>query len=81
MEMNQYLSIFIEEANDHLQALNENMLKLEQQPEDISIVQVIFRSAHTLKGMSATMGYEDLSSIDRMRWRMYWTLCATTSSV
>lgn len=63
MEMNQYLSMFIEESNDHLQALNENMLKLEQQPEDISIIQVIFRSAHTLKGMSATMGFEDLAAL------------------
>ncbi|REK67265.1 MULTISPECIES: chemotaxis protein CheA [Cohnella] len=63
MEMNQYLSIFLDEANDHLQALNENMLRLEQEPEDISIVQVIFRSAHTLKGMSATMGFEDLASL------------------
>ncbi|QMV40149.1 chemotaxis protein CheA [Cohnella cholangitidis] len=63
MEMNQYLSMFIDESNDHLQALNENMLRLEQQPEDISIVQVIFRSAHTLKGMSATMGFEDLAAL------------------
>lgn len=63
MEMNQYLSIFIDEAGEHLQALNENLLRLEQQPEDISIVQVIFRSAHTLKGMSATMGFEDLASL------------------
>jgi two-component system, chemotaxis family, sensor kinase CheA len=62
-EMNQYLSIFIDEANEHLQALNENMLKLEQHPADIGIVQVIFRSAHTLKGMSATMGFEDLASL------------------
>nr|WP_255570115.1 chemotaxis protein CheA [Cohnella sp. CFH 77786] len=61
--MNQYMSIFIDEANDHLQSLNENMLRLEQQPEDIGIVQVIFRSAHTLKGMSATMGFEDLASL------------------
>nr|WP_221468869.1 chemotaxis protein CheA [Cohnella thailandensis] len=61
--MNQYLSIFIDEANDHLQSLNESMLKLEQSPEDISIVQIIFRSAHTLKGMSATMGFEDLASL------------------
>jgi len=63
VEMNQYLSIFIDEANEHLQSLNENMLRLEQQPEDISIVQVIFRSAHTLKGMSASMGFEDLASL------------------
>jgi len=63
MEMNQYMSMFIDESNDHLQALNENMLRLEQQPEDIGIVQIIFRSAHTLKGMSATMGFEDLASL------------------
>jgi two-component system chemotaxis sensor kinase CheA len=63
VEMNQYMSIFIDEANDHLQSLNENMLRLEQQPEDISIVQIIFRSAHTLKGMSATMGFEDLAAL------------------
>ncbi|MEK8130211.1 chemotaxis protein CheA [Paenibacillus filicis] len=63
MEMNQYLSMFIDESKDHLQAINENMLSLESSPEDISIVQNIFRSAHTLKGMSATMGFEDIASL------------------
>jgi len=63
MDMNAYLSMFIDESNDHLQSLNENLLRLESEPEDLSIVQIIFRSAHTLKGMSATMGYEDLASL------------------
>ncbi len=63
MDMNQYLSMFIDESNDHLQSLNEKMLELETNPDDLSIVQVIFRSAHTLKGMAATMGYEDLASL------------------
>ncbi|AZK47774.1 chemotaxis protein CheA [Paenibacillus lentus] len=63
MDMNQYLSMFIDESNDHLQSLNENMLELEKAPDDIGIVQIIFRSAHTLKGMAATMGFEDLSSL------------------
>lgn len=63
MDMNQYLSMFIDESNDHLQSLNEKMLELEGSPEDISIVQVIFRSAHTLKGMAATMGFEDLAAL------------------
>lgn len=63
MDMNQYLSMFIDESNDHLQSLNEKMLELEASPEDISIVQVIFRSAHTLKGMAATMGFEDLAAL------------------
>jgi two-component system chemotaxis sensor kinase CheA len=63
MEVSQYLSMFIEESKEHLQAMNENLLSLENNPQDIGIVQHIFRSAHTLKGMSATMGFQDLASL------------------
>lgn len=63
MELNQYLEVFIEESKEHLQACNEKLLELEKNPNDISIVNEIFRSAHTLKGMSATMGYEDLANL------------------
>ncbi|XEC97130.1 chemotaxis protein CheA [Paenibacillus tarimensis] len=63
MDMSVYLSMFIDESNDHLQSLNANLLRLESDPEDLSIVQDIFRSAHTLKGMSASMGFEDLASL------------------
>ncbi|WP_322903940.1 chemotaxis protein CheA [Paenibacillus campi] len=63
MDMNQYLAMFIDESNDHLQSLNEKMLELENNPTDLGIVQVIFRSAHTLKGMAATMGFEDLAAL------------------
>jgi len=60
---NQYLTLFIDEAKEHLQALNDNMLELENRPSDLDIVQAIFRSAHTLKGMAATMGFEDLANL------------------
>lgn len=63
MEINQYLTMFIDEAKEHLQAMNDNLLALEQHPDDLSIVQDIFRSAHTLKGMAATMGFADLASL------------------
>ncbi|GGE65377.1 chemotaxis protein CheA [Priestia taiwanensis] len=63
MDMNQYLDMFIEESKEHLQAINEQLLLLEKNPTDVSIVNEIFRSAHTLKGMSATMGYEDLAQL------------------
>lgn len=63
MDTNQYLSMFIDESREHLQAMNDSMLELENDPENISIVQNMFRSAHTLKGMSATMGYEDIASL------------------
>ncbi|MCK1992458.1 chemotaxis protein CheA [Peribacillus muralis] len=63
MDMNQYLEVFIEESKEHLQTASEQLLVLEKNPEDLSIVNEIFRSAHTLKGMSATMGYEDLANL------------------
>lgn len=63
MELNQYLEMFIEESKEHLQACSEHLLELEKNPEDLTIVGEIFRSAHTLKGMSATMGFEDLADL------------------
>ena len=63
MEVNQYLEMFIEESKEHLQACSEHLLELEKNPEDLTIVGEIFRSAHTLKGMSATMGFEDLADL------------------
>ncbi|MFS0782281.1 chemotaxis protein CheW [Bacillus sp. 1P06AnD] len=63
MDMNQYLEVFIEESKEHLQMCNEQLLELEKNPEEMTIVNEIFRAAHTLKGMSATMGYEDLANL------------------
>ena len=63
MELSQYLEMFIEESKEHLQSCNENLLELEKNPDDFAIVNEIFRSAHTLKGMSATMGYEDIANL------------------
>lgn len=63
MDTNQYLEVFIDESTEHLQSCNENLLALEQNPHDLSIVNEIFRNAHTLKGMAATMGFEDLADL------------------
>ncbi|MFS0865085.1 chemotaxis protein CheA [Fredinandcohnia sp. 179-A 10B2 NHS] len=63
MELSDYLEVFIEESKEHLQTCNEQLLNLEKDPQNITIVNEIFRSAHTLKGMSATMGYEDLANL------------------
>lgn len=63
MELSQYLDIFLEESKEHLETINNQLVELERNPQNIEIVNEIFRSAHTLKGMSATMGYEDLASL------------------
>ncbi|URV79329.1 chemotaxis protein CheA [Bacillus velezensis] len=66
MDMNQYLDVFIDESKEHLQTCNEKLLLLEKDPADLQLVHDIFRAAHTLKGMSATMGYTDLAHLTHL---------------
>lgn len=62
METDKYLEVYLEEMRDHLRVLNRNVLELEKShgPE---IIDELFRSFHTIKGMSATMGFEDISDL------------------
>ncbi|HHT7190781.1 TPA: chemotaxis protein CheW [Bacillus cereus] len=57
------LNIFFEESEEHLQSLNENVLILEQNPADMGVVGEIFRSAHTFKGMSASMEFTEMADL------------------
>ncbi len=63
METNQYMEMFLDESHEHLQSLNAGLLGLEENAEDLSILNEIFRNAHTLKGMSATMGYNKIAEL------------------
>lgn len=63
MENNQYIDIFIEESQEHIENLNSNLLLLENDPENRQVIDEIFRSAHTLKGMAATMGFENMNKL------------------
>lgn len=63
MDTSQYLSMFLEESIDNLQTLNEALLYLEQQPEDVDKINEIFRVAHTIKGMAATMGFNEMAEL------------------
>lgn len=63
MDMSKYLEMFLEEAREHLQRLNDSLLELENDKETTSTLDEIFRSAHTLKGMSATMGFTQVAEL------------------
>lgn len=63
MDMNQYLDIFVEESREHLQSLSSSLLELEKNPSDKGVLNEIFRVAHTLKGMSGTMGYTRMQGL------------------
>ena len=62
-DMQRYLSTFLDETREHIQSLGDSMLELEKNNEDLAVINNIFRSAHTLKGMSATMGFKRMASL------------------
>ena len=57
MDTSQYLELFIDETQEHLQSLNEHILELEKEPEDTDTINEIFRAAHTLKGITYLLKY------------------------
>jgi two-component system chemotaxis sensor kinase CheA len=59
--MNEYLPIFLQESYDYINLLNNNLVLLEQDPSNKQALAEVFRAAHTLKGMSATMGFQFLA--------------------
>lgn len=63
MDMSQYLEIFIEESKEHLESLNQSLLQLEGNPNDMDLINEIFRAAHTLKGMAGTMGFTKMQTL------------------
>jgi two-component system, chemotaxis family, sensor kinase CheA len=63
MDTAQYLPMFMAEAREHLQELNLAVVRIEETPDDRETVDEIFRIAHSLKGMSATMGFEGMASL------------------
>ncbi len=64
--MDKYADLFIEESRKNLQGLNQILLELEREPEQIHLVNDIFIIAHTLKGMSATMGYHKMAKLTQV---------------
>ena len=63
MDTSEYRDLFLAEAQEYLQGLNSALLELEHNPSDRETVQEMFRAAHSLKGMSATMGYQLLANL------------------
>lgn len=63
MDVSQYLDIFIDETNEHIQSLSDNIMILEKEPENTDTINEIFRAAHSLKGMAGTMGFKNMQHL------------------
>lgn len=63
MDTSEYLGLFLDESRENLQTLNGSLLALEKDAEDRDALNTIFRVAHSLKGMSATMGFDRMARL------------------
>jgi two-component system chemotaxis sensor kinase CheA len=63
VDSNEYKELFIEEAREHIDTLTKSLLALEKDPQNVEVVNILFRAAHTLKGCSGMMGYTDLQDL------------------
>ena len=63
MELSQYAELFLSESREHVSAINHLLLTLESDPRSGEAVEGLFRAVHTIKGMSATMGYRAVADL------------------
>ena len=59
----EYLQMFFDEAEEYIRDLNDDILILEENTENTEVINAIFRAAHSLKGMAATMGFDELTDL------------------
>lgn len=63
MDSSEYLGLFLDESRDSLRLLDASLLSLERDPGDAETLAAIFRAAHSLKGMSATVGMDAMAGL------------------
>ena len=63
MDVSQYLEIFIDESEEHLQTLSDCIMVLEKDPDNKDTINEVFRAAHSLKGMAGTMGFKRMQHL------------------
>jgi len=62
-DMSEYLGVFLDEAEEQVETLDDGILRLEKEPDDQGLLQEIFRAAHSLKSSSAAMGFANMSRL------------------
>jgi two-component system chemotaxis sensor kinase CheA len=86
IDLQQFYQIFFQESDEHIQNLESSLLKLEETPDDKELLNSIFRSAHTIKGTSGSIGFTAVSEfthlletlLDKMR---NWEVAADRSLI
>ena len=72
MDMAKYRDVFLEEATEHLAEMSRALLELEKDPARAEAFDLLFRMAHSIKGMAASLEYDSITEVahhfeDRMQ--------------
>jgi two-component system chemotaxis sensor kinase CheA len=72
VDLAKYRTIFIEESTEHFAEMSSALLELEKNPASAAAIDVVFRMAHSVKGMAASLGYDSITEVahrleDRMQ--------------
>jgi len=70
--MAKYRVVFLEEAGEHLEDMSRALLELEREPTRGEAIDLVFRMAHSIKGMAASLAYDGITEVahrleDRMQ--------------
>ena len=63
MDMSPYRDLFVSESRNHLATFNALIVQLEDNVFDRAAVDEMFRHAHSLKGMAATMQFDAVTAV------------------
>ncbi len=81
MDTSEYLGMFLAESREHLQTLNLAVIRIEETPDDGDTIDEIFRIAHSLKGMSGTMGFARMAALTHTMEDVFETLRGRTGEL
>jgi two-component system chemotaxis sensor kinase CheA len=63
VDLAKYRNLFLEEATEHLAEMSRALLILEKHPDDGEAIDLVFRMAHSIKGMAGSLGYDSITAI------------------
>jgi len=81
MDVSEYLGMFLAESREHLQNLNLAVIRIEESPDDRDTLDEIFRIAHSLKGMSGTMGFAQMAALTHKMEDVFETLRGRSDAI
>src|SRR5680860_1441335 len=63
VDLGEFLEFYLLDSSEQIERLGAGLLQLEKEGENIGLINDLFRSAHSLKGASGTMGFTPIVAL------------------